>query len=558
VNIEPDDIEHLCEALAERQQFVRRVADHEIPNSDGSAHYNFRHSLYRQGIYRRLSAVNRSKLHRMVGERLATSATPSRNELASQIALHFEEGGEYQQAIDYLVLTAENAARRFAHRDSIQVLQHALQLSPKVGASQIDLELRILERIGDTYYAQGAMSESAGAYEKAAASASQASLKTAQINALSCLAVPACYIDPERGIHVWDQALQVSRRHGEPLLLAQTQLAASSSRLLYDAWRKEDVDTCESAHDMVRRLGAAAVPEFGFYLYVQALQGHYQEALKQAEELQRITQTSSPATYILALGAKTLALIQLGRFGEALEIVRTGRKIAEKNGDDPWVLVFREAWLRTLCFDFEGVRRLSKIIMRLNPEQHALQPRTIAKLASGYAELDRQKYDEALDYFAQVRDRKITPNFFLHWYWRMHAQLGSARVWLRAGNLANAVLEADRFLDAALSTDAPNLQAIAWGTKARVAIAQTKWVDADECVQRAFAVVEKFEVPVAAWQVHATAWRLYCHTRDEQAAEEHRTHARTLLLTLANSFPPDEPLRQSFLTAPAIRRILAA
>src|SRR5262249_42922058 len=134
----------------------------------------------------------------------------------------------------------------------------------------------------------------------------------------------------------------------------------------------------------------------------------------------------------LAVGAKTLALIQLGRFGEVLEIIRNGREIAEKNGNDPWVFVFREAWLRTLCFDFEGVRHLSKIIMRLNPEQHAVQPRTIAMAASGYAELDRQKYDEALDYFAQVRDRKATPNFFLHWYWRMHAQLGSARVWLRS------------------------------------------------------------------------------------------------------------------------------
>ena len=558
VNIEPDDIEHLCEALAERQQFVRRVADHEIPNSDGSAHYNFRHSLYRQGIYRRLSAVNRSKLHRMVGERLANSATASRNELASQIALHFEDGGEYQQAIDYLMLAAENAVRRFAHRDSIQVLQHALQLIAKTGASvQIDLEIRILERIGDTYYALGAMSESAAAYEKAAARASQASVKTAQINALSCLAVPACYIDSERGIDVWDQALQVSRSQGEPLLLAQTQLAASSSRLLYDAWRKEDVDTCASAHEMVRRLGGSPVPGFAFYLYVQALQGQYQEALKQAEELQRITLTSSPATYVLAMGAKTLALIQLGRFGEVLEIIRNGREIAEKNGNDPWVFVFREAWLRTLCFDFEGVRHLSKIIMRLNPEQHAVQPRTIAMVASGYAELDRQKYDEALDYFAQVRDRKATPNFFLHWYWRMHAQLGSARVWLRAGNLANAGSEADRFLDAALSTDVPNLRAIGWGTRARVAIAMKKWSEAEDCLQRAFAVTEEFELPVAAWQLHAIAWRLHRHTQNQMAADEHHKRARALLLQLADSFPAGEPLRQSFLGAPAIRRILA-
>ena len=35
--------------------------------------------------------------------------------------------------------------------------------------------------------------------------------------------------------------------------------------------------------------------------------------------------------------------------------------------------------------------------------------KALAMLASGCAELDRQKYDEPLDYFAQVRDRKATP-----------------------------------------------------------------------------------------------------------------------------------------------------
>jgi hypothetical protein len=182
-----------------------------------------------------------------------------------------------------------------------------------------------------------------------------------------------------------------------------------------------------------------AAPEYAFYLHVQALQGHYQTTLRQAEELLGITQTTSPTTYLFALGAKTLALLQLGRFGEVPDIVRNGMDVAEKNGNAPWLFVFPEAWLRTLCFDFEGVRRLSQILMRVNPELHAHQPRTIAKARIRLRGTGPEKYDQALDYFAQVRDRRASPDFFLHWYWRMHAQLGSARVWLRAGNLANAV-----------------------------------------------------------------------------------------------------------------------
>jgi len=64
--------------------------------------------------------------------------------------------------------------------------------------------------------------------------------------------------------------------------------------------------------------------------------------------------TTSPAAYLLALGAKILSLMQCGRFGEVLRIVGTGRELAQKNGEDPWVFIFREAWLRSLCFDFEG------------------------------------------------------------------------------------------------------------------------------------------------------------------------------------------------------------
>jgi hypothetical protein len=32
------------------------------------------------------------------------------------------------------------------------------------------------------------------------------------------------------------------------------------------------------------------------------------------------------------------------------------------NGNDPWILVFREAWLRTVVLDFDGARRLCDTI----------------------------------------------------------------------------------------------------------------------------------------------------------------------------------------------------
>jgi tetratricopeptide (TPR) repeat protein len=446
------------------------------------------------------------------------------------------------------MLAAENLTRRFAHRDSIRVLQRAFELVPMLPASaRIELEIQILERVGDAHYALGGMAESAQAYETAAERASQAGLKAAQVSALSCLASPTAFSDPERGIAVCEQAVQVSMSHDDPALLLRTQTQAACYRLLYDAWRREDADLCAAASPI-----GSGIPAYYEMLqvYVQAMQGDYENALANAEAgLRQMEETTSPTVYLLALGAKVVALLHLGRWGEVLRIVRAGRETAEKNGDDPWIFIFREAWLRTLALDFEGVQRLSQISMGANAEQLAVQPRALAMLATGYAALDRERYDEALQAFSKVRDSSITPKFFLHWYWRMHAQLGSSRAWLKARDLVNARREADHFLQSALSTADPNLRILAWELKAQVAMAENDWDGAETSIQKALVVLEKFAVPMAAWRVHATACEYYRRMKNDETAEKHRTRAEALIRLLANSFDEGEPLRESLLAA---------
>src|SRR5262249_1848193 len=120
--------EDACEKLADKTQFIKFSGIHELPNGQISAHYDFLHSLYREVLYRRLSAVSRSKLHLQLAQRLKAFCDPCEQELATELALHFEGGLEYEQAIRYLMLAAENAARRFAYSDSIEILEHALEL----------------------------------------------------------------------------------------------------------------------------------------------------------------------------------------------------------------------------------------------------------------------------------------------------------------------------------------------------------------------------------------------------------------------------------------------
>ena len=65
-DLTPDEIENACERLVGRQQFLRPAGFQELANGTVSAHYEFRHALYREAVYRRLSDVTRSRLHRLL------------------------------------------------------------------------------------------------------------------------------------------------------------------------------------------------------------------------------------------------------------------------------------------------------------------------------------------------------------------------------------------------------------------------------------------------------------------------------------------------------------
>ena len=558
---ELDDVEQICEGLAERRSFIRAAGMGELAGGTTSAYYEFHHSLYRQAVFRRLSDVSRSKLHRLIGERLETLFGPRTLALAPELAVHFEKAHQYERAIRYLMDAAGHAARRFAIRDSLDVLQHAMGLVSRLPADRrAALEIQILQRTGDAHYALGAMVESASAFEAASTLATRAGATHAQVEAQSCFARPLGLLDPDRAIAVLQEAAKASAGLGDPMMHARVNLLASGTRLLYDMWRAEDAQVCHAAHQVVHRASETATPGYDriIYAHLQSLRGESTAALEAAEAAEAgiatLTDPTGVIVHLLALSAQILALLQLGRFGQVLRIVRTNEEIAEKNGSDPWLFMYREAWLRTLAMDFAGARRVCDELMRRSVYPTG-QAQTIGRLAAGFEALDQGRHDEARRCFEHVRDPAQTPKFFLHWYWRLHAHVGLTRAWLQSGHLTNARREADRLTEAACATADPNLQALAWETGAQVSIAESNLSDARQFIAYALVALKGTDTPTSAWRVHGTAWDLYRRTGQLDEAAAHRASARAHIAALVESFQSDEPLRHALLDAAAVRRI---
>jgi tetratricopeptide (TPR) repeat protein len=142
-------VEGWCEGLAKREQFLRSRGTETLTEGTVTGRYGFLHALYQQVLYERLAVVRRVRLHRRVGEWEERAYGGRVNEVAAELAMHFERGQDYTKAIVYHHQAGENAVRRSAHREAIAHLTQGLELlarlpdSPERTRHEINLQVTL-------------------------------------------------------------------------------------------------------------------------------------------------------------------------------------------------------------------------------------------------------------------------------------------------------------------------------------------------------------------------------------------------------------------------------
>jgi predicted ATPase len=121
-------IEERCAGLAERQQFLRPVGVAEWPDGIVAARYGFIHALYQHLWHERVSIEQQQRWHLRIGERKEAAYGPRAPEIATELAVHFEQGRDYPRAIRSLQQAGENALRRSANQEAIAHLNKGIAL----------------------------------------------------------------------------------------------------------------------------------------------------------------------------------------------------------------------------------------------------------------------------------------------------------------------------------------------------------------------------------------------------------------------------------------------
>jgi tetratricopeptide (TPR) repeat protein len=123
-----EEIEACCTRLSRWQQFVHSEGTVDWPDGTVAARVQFLHGLYRDVLYNHVPPGRRVELHRRIAEREEAAWGERAAEIATELAHHYTQAGQIEQAIRYARLAAEQAEARNAFIEAQESLQQALAL----------------------------------------------------------------------------------------------------------------------------------------------------------------------------------------------------------------------------------------------------------------------------------------------------------------------------------------------------------------------------------------------------------------------------------------------
>ena len=562
-------VEDLYEELSRRHHIVKWAATQSLPDGSMTERYEFVHALYRQVLYDRQLPGRRARLHRQIGERLAALYAPRVEEVVPELAYHFEQAADWPRAIDYLQQAAQIAGRRYAHRQADALLARALELVCHLsGAQRAQVELQLLVALA-AHRAAAFDMRAIETYETLVARAADYGLIDVQARALLDLSYFLSLTSAERSMDAVQRALRLSAGQ-DPAMRMRTRAIGAFRRLSVRGWNTQDALEFRAGLAELHKGQDSAALDFGLLegSHIRFLSGEYREARRLALEvrakwLEPGTNPNLRIEYYRSDALAVLPLVFLGEWGTALKEFAAALAEAWKNVNENnalWLQV-HQAWLHLHALDFTGVLAICRSALALlrDPALRAAPPPPQLRRAlilSGLASAAVGDYARALEDFSAAASDMDRQTVFLDWYWRMPLVAGLTEVWLAKGDRVRAQQEAERLLQMSLATEERTWQGLAWEINARVALANRDEARARDCMARGVSTVQGFEVPLAAWQVHATAAHIEKESGNLESAQSHLDLSRATIMQLADSMEQREPLRKIFLSEPAVARVL--
>jgi ABC-type oligopeptide transport system substrate-binding subunit len=139
----------LSRELEKRHRLIHELEEVTVGRSSLSR-YRFTHNLFQQYLYNEFSVGERRLLHREVARVLEQLYAGQTEEIAIQLAHHYNEAKQADQAIHYLLMAGDLARTSYAYEEAIDFYTRALEFLKELGHNSE--AARVLMKLGLTYH----------------------------------------------------------------------------------------------------------------------------------------------------------------------------------------------------------------------------------------------------------------------------------------------------------------------------------------------------------------------------------------------------------------------
>jgi len=145
-----DAVDSACESLATGRRLIQYVGTETWPDGTIQSRYTFGHSLFQHAARLRSTSATLRARHRKVAERLEVGYAQRADEVAAELAMHFEHGQVPMKAARYHLAAGDRAGRRYGLREAIVHYERARALLDGLPESRERelLEMRAARSLG--------------------------------------------------------------------------------------------------------------------------------------------------------------------------------------------------------------------------------------------------------------------------------------------------------------------------------------------------------------------------------------------------------------------------
>ncbi|MGX2030586.1 MULTISPECIES: AAA family ATPase [Methylocaldum] len=554
-------IELCCDELRRRGQMLKSCGADEWADGIMAGRYGFRHSLYREILYRRLAPGRRMQLHRSTGECLENGYGEKSKTIAAELANHFEQGKQLSKAIMYLRLASENAVSRYANREAIDYISHALRLSESL--PEAEREALIMELLFRRGVVKRSMDDTDGAMEDFSAIrklAVSAGLPLWELKALIEQGRVCYWMDRPRCLALVTEAVERALDLKDEMIEILVRGSWAGWHNTLQGWSEHYIRDCRKAMDMARatrnrELLNASLTLHSSFEYARA---DYRSAIALAREAMEIAQNRGDALQYMVCEALCIrSMLHIGEWGEARRHIAKALEMAERNGNVFAIIHFTllMSWLHEQALDYEGARSLCQAAMEKMHDQRDSSNAFFGLIRSGAAHLGLRQHAEAFESFAKADQLLDACQGLMDWYLRPLFHLGLGEYWLTQGQWEKAEEQANKVCELSALPPDPAYLALGHRLLAEVAMGRKALDTAGAEVEQALSHLGTIEAALAAWRVYATAAELDSRRGRLPEAETYRHRSAAILRGLAESMDEADCLRQSLLRHPLLTGI---